>query len=610
MSKIIGIDLGTTNSLVAVTENGVPRILKDRNGQGMVPSVVAFPAGSLEPVVGSEAKPLKVTDPIHTAYSVKRLIGKGAQDVAGLKQPLTLDTRFSTATNVLIKLGKRNYTPVEISGLILQKLKQIAEENLKEPVTKTVITVPAYFNDAQRNATVAAGAVAGLEVVRIVNEPTAASLAYGLDRKKSGLIAVYDLGGGTFDISVLRLREGIFEVLATNGDMELGGDDFDQALFNHLRRELENEGIRFADDDMDAKAGLLSASELIKHRLSSVDSVKTDINGVSITVTRAKFEEIIKPIAERTLAPCQQVLQDAKLRPEEISDVVMVGGSTRVPLIQKIVKDFFGRTPNTSINPDEVVALGAAIQADILAGYNKDAILLDVIPLSLGIETYGGTTAKIILRNTKIPTVAHEAFTTHVDNQKHVSIHVVQGEREMAQDCRSLARFELRDLEPLPAGMPKIKVTFLIDANGILCVSALDLRTNKEANIEVRPTFGLTDKEVEQMVSESYDKAEADMAQRQLADTRVEADSVIHATEKILRQAEQALLPTTLLTPVKNGLEDLRGLREGDDHIAIRDQIARLDETAKPLLEKVMNAALAEAVTHKTVDQVLNKGKE
>lgn len=473
-----------------------------------------------------------------------------------------------------------------------------------------MVTVPAYFNDAQRNATVAAGVVAGIDIVRIVNEPTAASLAYGLDKKKQGLIAVYDLGGGTFDVSILRLKNGIFEVLATNGDTELGGDDFDHALFDLVRGKLAEKGVQFSDGDVDAKAGALSVAEQIKHRLSKETSVSVEINGVKLDVSREQFEATISPLVQKTLAPCKLALQDAKLKTSDISDIVMVGGSTRVPLVQKMVAEFFGKTPNTSENPDEVVALGAAIQADILSGLNKDTILLDVNPLSLGIETYGGTVAKIILRNTKIPTVAHEVFTTHVDHQKHVSIHVLQGERELAPDCRSLARFELRDLEPLPAGMHKIKVTFLIDANGILKVSAQDLRTQKEANVEVKQSFGLSEKEIQKIVDESYDNAEKDMSTRQLAESRVEADSVIRATEKILKQAEQASLPLELVSPVKEGLEKLVSLKLGESYLAIRDQIHDLDEVAKPLLEKIMNSALANAVTNKTVDQVLTKRKD
>jgi len=510
MSKVVGIDLGTTNSLVAYIKDGVPIVIRDQNGDGLVPSVVSVSQDNTIHV-GREAQRRLLTDAARTAYSVKRFMGKGREDVRHEAEHFPFRVAGDSGEVVRIGLGDREFTPPEISAFILRELKHRAEAHFAElgevdnEVDRAVITVPAYFNDAQRTATRDAGRIAGLEVLRIINEPTAASLAYGLDKKHSGVIAVYDLGGGTFDISILRVEDGVFQVLSTNGDTHLGGDDIDVLLMDRVMGGQ-------ADRTPEAVQELRQA--VIQSKLDLSERDETTINGQRIT--RAEFEALIAPIVERTIGPCRQALADAGLEPSQIDEVVLVGGSTRIPLVRRQVEELFGRRPHSELNPDEVVALGAAVQADILVTGNREMLLLDVTPLSLGIETMGGVVSKIILRNSTIPATGSEMFTTAVDNQTAVDIHVLQGERELVADNRSLYRFKLRGIPPMPAGLPRVQVQFQIDASGILSVTARELRTEIEQTIEVKPSYGLTDEEVERMLLESFEHAEADFAALQL----------------------------------------------------------------------------------------------
>jgi molecular chaperone DnaK len=548
---IVGIDLGTTNSLVAFVREGKPEVLQAQNGERLVPSVVSLLEGS--PVVGTAAKRRKVTDARQTVYSVKRLLGRSLEDLATAAAQLPYELvgageNPASAANdsiVRIQLGERSYTAIEISAMILRELKTRAEQALQRPVTQAVITVPAYFNDSQRQATRTAGRLAGWDVLRIINEPTAASLAYGLDRRQNGLIAVYDLGGGTFDVSVLRLQDGIFEVLATSGNTSLGGDDLDQALVSVAAQELRELWDLDVSRDLRWKAALIEGAERVKIALSETETAQllAEVDGRKYIRdwTLQEFEALVKPVLEKTRAACEQALKDAGLAREELTDVVMVGGPTRLRIVQQVASEIFGREPNTSVHPDEVVAVGAAIQADILAGNNRELLLLDVVPLSLGIETYGGLMSPLITRNTRIPTVARETFTTFVDNQTGVDIHVLQGERDRVEDNRSLARFKLKGIEPLPAGMPRVEVTFLIDADGILQVAAKDLRRGVEQAIEVRPSFGLTDAQVEQMLQSGADFADVDVAYRRWVEVKNDAEKVHRAVEKQLSDAFRLL---------------------------------------------------------------------
>jgi chaperone protein DnaK len=590
-------------------EGGFPKVIPDAEGHVLLPSVVAFTADGI--LVGDAAKRQLVRNPARTIYSVKRFMGKGYEDV---KEELRYFPFHVVPSDevVRIRVADREVTPPEVSALILRALKERAEAHLGEPVTKAVITVPAYFNDSQRQATKDAGRIAGLEVLRIVNEPTAASLAYGLHRLKEGTVAVYDLGGGTFDISILKVKDGIFEVLATNGNTHLGGDDFDRAVVDWLLADIQARHGVDLRGDLEAMQELRLGAEAAKCRLSfeerTVLSMPFAQHGLTYRreISRAELEALIEPLVQQTLGPCRLALADARVSAKEIDEVVLVGGSTRVPLVKRRVQELFGKTPHSQLNPDEVVAVGAAVQADILAGGITNMLLLDVTPLSLGIETLGGVMSVLIPRNTTIPTSAKELFTTSVDGQTVVDMHVLQGERELAKDNRSLARFELSGIDPMPAGMPRIEVTFLIDANGILQVNARELRTGKAASIEVKPSYGLTDAEVERMIEESFVHAEEDVASRLLIEARNEADTVIRATERALGQGS-GLIGEDEAVRIKEALAALKAARDGNDRNAIREATERLNQATLHLAEILMDSALKEALTAKRVTEVLGK---
>jgi Fe-S protein assembly chaperone HscA len=614
MSRIVGIDLGTTNSLVACVDDhtGLPVVIPGADGGRLLPSVVAFtPDGIL---VGEGARRQLARRPADTVYSVKRLMGRGWEDVKDELRYLPFRVRPAEGI-VKLAVGGREVTPPEVSAIVLRTLKERAEAHLGEPVERAVVTVPAYFNDSQRQATKDAGRIAGLDVLRIVNEPTAASLAYGLHRLGQGVIAVYDLGGGTFDISILRVKDGIFEVLATNGDTHLGGDDLDRALMLWLlddvrarhRADLSRDGDLAGDPE--AMQELRLAAEAAKIRLSSEErtTLTLPFSGFTYrrTISRAELEPLVEPLVARTLGPCRQALADAGLGPGDIDQVVLVGGSTRVPLVRRRVQELFGRMPHSQLDPDEVVALGAAVQAQILAGGITDMLLLDVTPLSLGIETLGGIVSVLIARNTTIPTSAREMFTTSVDGQMVVDMHVVQGERELAKDCRSLARFELRGIDPMSAGMPKIEVTFLIDANGILHVQAREQRTGKAASIEVKPSYGLTDADVERMVEDSFTYAEADVETRLLIEMRNEADTVLTHVARALRQAGP-LIGADERATIEAAVATLRQARAGEDRDVIRERTTELNRATEPLAERMMDAALREALGTRRADQIMD----
>ncbi len=607
MSRIVGIDLGTTNSLVAYVDeqSGLPRVIPDRDGRGLLPSVVSFtPEGVL---VGEPAKRQLVRRPGSTVYSVKRFMGRGFEDV---REELRYFP-FSVAPAegiVRIAVGGREVTPPEVSAVVLRALKERAEGHFGEAIERAVVTVPAYFNDSQRQATKDAGRIAGLDVVRIVNEPTAASLAYGLHQLARGVIAIYDLGGGTFDISILRVKDGVFEVLATNGNTHLGGDDFDRALVEWL---LDGVRARHGADlsgDPEAMQELRLAAEAAKIRLSAGERTALTLPFADFTYHReilcGELEELIEPLVQATLAPCRMALADAGLPASAIDEVLLVGGSTRVPMVRRRVQELFGKAPHSQLNPDEVVALGAAVQAQILAGGITHMLLLDVTPLSLGLETLGGAASVLIPRNTTIPISARELFTTSVDGQTVVDLRVVQGERELARDCRSLARFELRGIDPMPAGMPKIEVTFLIDANGILQVHAKELRTGKAASIEVTPTYGLADADVARMVEESYAYAEADAHARLLIEARNEADTVMTHVERALRQGAD-LVPAGELAAIRAALDALRQERDGGNTELIVARTVALNQITEPLATRLMDAALRAALASMRVAEIM-----
>src|SRR5271167_3969777 len=606
--RIVGIDLGTTNSLVAFMQGESPVVIPGEDGVNLVPSVVALDERD-QIIIGNAARKYLIETPERAVYSIKRLMGRGLEDIREeLKLfPFQLAQDLQAGEVLRINLGQKTYTPPEISALILRQLKRNAERFFGGPVTRAVITVPAYFNDAQRQATKDAGRIAGLDVLRLVNEPTAASLAYGLDQKQNGIVAVYDLGGGTFDISVLKLHDGIFEVIATNGDTHLGGDDIDNLLItialDDIQGDLGIEVRRNAEIVQAVRKAVIEA----KIALSSKEQTTLDVElpgGKSYQreISRAQFEQLIQPVIDRTVCPVRQAMKDAGLTAKQIDEAVLVGGSTRIPRVRELVEELFERTPHSDLNPDEVVALGAAVQANILAGGSeatKEMLLLDVTPLSLGIESLGGGVVKIIHRNSTIPASATEHFTTGVEGQTNVAVHVVQGERELAKDCRSLARFDLKGIPPMPAGLPRIEVTFLIDANGILHVSARELRSGKESEIAVQPSYGLTDEQVEHMILESFDYAEEDFRQRQVIEARNEAETMLAALEKGRNNPAWEQLSSEERTNISKLETALRAVMNEDDYQAIRNAIDVLNQATMRLAELMMDSAVSSALKGK-----------
>ncbi len=598
MGKIIGIDLGTTNSCVAVMEAGQPKVIPNPEGGRTTPSVVAF-AGS-EILVSSAARRQAITNPLNTIFSIKRFMGRRHKEVMGEEKMVPYKVVGAGDEPVKIQANSRSYTPPEISAMILQYIKKYAEDYLGEPVTEAVITVPAYFNDAQRQATKDAGRIAGLEVKRIINEPTAAALAYGLDKKSSKKIAVYDLGGGTFDISILEVGDGVFEVLATNGDTHLGGDDFDEVIITWLSDEFKKQnGIDLRKDPM-ALQRLKEAAEKAKIELSgklsssiNLPFITADASGpkhLVVELSRSKFDQMTAHLVERTRGPCETCLKDAKLKPSEVDEVVLVGGSTRTPAVIEACKAIFGREPDRSVNPDEAVAIGAAIQGGVLAGEVRDVVLLDVTPLTLGVETMGGVMTPMIEKNTTIPVKKSEIFSTASDSQSSVEIHVLQGERRMAGDNRSLGRFQLTDIPPAPRGVPQIEVTFDIDANGILNVTARDKGTGKQQNIVIKSSSGLTEQEIQRMVREAETNRAADEAKAAMVEARNKAEQLVYATNKSLKEYGSKISAEDR-GKIEESIKKLEKVRAGEDKEAIDQAIQELMQTSQKLGEEMYKQA-------------------
>ena len=614
---IVGIDLGTTNSLIAIIhpETKQATALKEHNSSSLVPSIIHFDENG-NVTVGEEAKQYLITEPQNTIFSAKRLMGKSYNDIKENSSFFTYKIiDDDTESLVKVQVGSKFYSPVELSSFILKELKQRAEHILKTPVNRAVITVPAYFNDAQRQATRDAGKLAGLDVLRIINEPTAASLAYGIGLHKDDhkTIAVYDLGGGTFDISILRISNGIFEVLSTNGDTYLGGDDFDNAIVKHWLQKLSINEDELRTNKEFAQAIRLKAEEAKKH-LSFNEAFVGELlfsspptggggqegAGKEIKITRDEFEELIRPYIDKTITCCKNALKDAKLTTADIEVVVMVGGSTRVPIVNKSISDFFGKEVNISMNPDEVVALGAALQADILAGNNKEFLLLDITPLSLGIETRGGLMDILIPRNSKIPTKASRQYTTQVNGQSGIKISVYQGERDLVKDNRRLAEFNLTNIPAMPAGLPKVKISFLINADGILIVKAKELRSGVEQEIEVQPQYGLTDQEVEKMLLESITHAKDDIATRALLEARTEGEQLLETTEKFIQKNSKELSPDELVTTAE-AMQALQLALTMEDKDLIHTKIEELNNISRPYAERVMDEAVSKAMKGKAI---------